>query len=180
MKARAKLGSIRYEALLVCSACYSGSQKGFDNWIFLECSWFALPSFCPIFRYFRDFFQLAAHNDDQSSTWWHWLEGVSGPRTSSCLGPPTMLHSPRKLPEGPEIIPYSYLFRKNPQSRATLPHQIQILKCRRTTRIMCLICSKGRRVEYWTLWTFDTMGKGGEIRQAQISRLWLTPLPLLG
>lgn len=36
------------------------------------------------------------------------------------------------------------------------------------------MCSKGRRVEYWT---FDTLGKGGGIRQAQISRLWLTDPP---
>lgn len=73
------------------------------------------------------------------------------PRTSPCLGPLTMLRSPRKIPDGPEIFSFSYLFRTNPQTRATLPHQIQrLMRANNESNV------------FQGSWTFDTVGKGGE------------------
>lgn len=65
-----------------------------------------------------------------------------------------MLHSPRKLPDGPEIFPFGYFFGKNPQTRATLPHQIPEIDAGEQRKSSC---SKAQKVEL----DFDTVGKGG-------------------
>lgn len=145
--ARGQAGvNICYEAFLVCSAYYSGSQKGFENWILLRCSYFAGPCLVlPQFpRYFRHFFQLAAHNDDQFSVWWHWPEGF-GAQNIIMLRPSHHSAFPAKITQtDPRSSLLVTSLGRIPKLEQVYPTKFPEIWCRRTTKVKC---SKTQKVE---------------------------------
>ena len=101
-------------------------ESNFAQWLLVLLALAYVRSSPSPIPYFRHFFQLAAHNDDQSSARWHWLK-VFGPRTSSCLGPLHHAAFPAKITRLARDLPIRLLlWEESPNSSNFTPPNPEI------------------------------------------------------